>query len=146
VTSDGVGNPVDFYLGTNKVGTVVDSPYVVAVTNVPAGEYDLRVGTTNVLGVYTLYPPGPPSYHTVKVIEPRFHQPDRRDSSSFSFDFDGTLPYATNIVEQSTDLRAWIPIATNVTTTNAFSYQDTNALESLRFYRMKLFTVEPLLP
>ncbi|MCI0538038.1 MAG: Ig-like domain-containing protein [Verrucomicrobiales bacterium] len=145
-TSDGVGNPVDFYLGTNKVTTVVDPPYVITISNVPAGEYNVRVGTTNALGVYSLYPEDAASRYVLKVIEPLFHEPARPSSSSFTFDFNGTLPYATNIIEQSTDLRTWLPIATNVTTTNAFSFRDTNALESLRFYRMKLFTAEPLLP
>ncbi len=143
--SDGVGNPVDFYLGTNKVGTVVDPPYIVTVTNIPAGVYNVRVGTTNSVGVYRLYPEVP-NYNALVVIEPTFRQPAKLDTNSFSFDFEGTLPFMTNIVEQSVDLRTWFPIATNTDTTNVVSFRDTNAVESLRFYRMKVLTVLPLLP
>jgi hypothetical protein len=136
-----VGNPVDFYLGTNKMGTVVDPPYLFTVTNVPAGEYKVQVGTTNASGVYTLDPGDGKLY----VIEPTFQNPSRPDSRSFAFDFGGTV-LSTNITERSSDLRTWIPLATNVTITNAFSYRDTNAVDALRFYRMKIFTVLDLLP
>lgn len=41
--SDGIDNPVDFYVGTNLVGTVADPPYTLTVTNVPEGRYELIV-------------------------------------------------------------------------------------------------------
>ncbi len=144
--SDGVGNPVDFYFGTNKVGTVVDPPYVLSVTNLPAGEYNLRVGTTNAAGMYTLFPPID-NYYMVRIIEPSFVQPRRPDSNTFTFDFTKTLTYGTNVIEVSTDLRSWLPIATNEATTSSFSFRDDSATNALsRFYRAKVFPWGRLLP
>jgi hypothetical protein len=142
--SDGVGNPVDFYLGTNKVGTVVDPPYVLSVTNIPASYYYMRVGTTNVAGVYTLYPALVPG---ISVIEPTFEQPRRVDPSTFTFNFTKTLSYNTNIIEQSPDLLNWFPIGAIMTTNGSFSFSDPNATNALsRFYRMRMVPFWRLLP
>jgi hypothetical protein len=143
--SDGYDTPVDFYVDTNIVGTVVDPPYRVTVTNLPAGEYTLRLGNLSIYSGYLLFPEAAPP--TLHVIVPSFLQPSRPDSNSFTFNFDDTLPRATNIIEQSGDLRTWIPIATNVSTTNSFSFRDAEATNSLsRFYRVKLFPWERILP
>jgi hypothetical protein len=126
------------------VGTVVDPPYVISVTNIPASDYDIRVGTTNRFGVYTLYPELP---YGISVIEPSFEQLRRLGSSTFSFNFTKTLSYNTNIIEQSPDLQNWSPIGAIITTNGIFSFIDPNATNALsRFYRMRMTPWARLLP
>jgi hypothetical protein len=84
-----------------------------------------------------------PSQATIScAIEPTFQNQVTPTAAASLFPADAVID---NITERSSDLRM-ASIATNVTTTNAFSYRDTNAVDALRFYRMKIFTVLDLLP
>lgn len=49
----------------------------------------------------------------------------------------GITPGRTNIIEASTNLLSWIPVLTNVATTNTFALVDTDAINfNRRFYRL----------
>jgi len=41
------------------------------------------------------------------------------------------------VVETSTNLSGWLPLATNVSSGGWFIFQDTNALAAPRFYRIR---------
>jgi cellulose 1,4-beta-cellobiosidase len=53
----------------------------------------------------------------------------------FTLQFQG-VPGRNYIVQTSTDLVNWIPVATNQTVGNTFTYTDTNAIASAQFYRV----------
>jgi hypothetical protein len=65
------------------------------------------------------------------------HQLVKMPSGAIHISAVGITPGRTNIVEASTDLKTWLPIWTNVSTSRTFETVDTNAASmEQRFYRL----------
>jgi hypothetical protein len=61
----------------------------------------------------------------------------KQPSGAIHLTASGVTPGRTNIVQASSDLASWVPISTNVATTNTFMVVDSDATNfNRRFYRL----------
>jgi hypothetical protein len=130
---------VEFFVGTNLVGTVTQTetftnttpPYVVAVTNIPEGDYVLSVKKNGAGVNYAACKPT-----IIHVAKLGIQSPRLASSNRFTFDVVTSFPTNQNVIEASSNLLNWTAISTNVPMTNTFTFTDPSpATNSPRFYR-----------
>jgi hypothetical protein len=141
-----VGGPdlssVEFFVGPNSVGTVSQSgpfttttpPYTLVVSNVPQGDYRLYI---------QWYGYGAPSFApglcegpVIHVTKLGLNLPRLNSDSRFEFDVVTSFPTNQNVIEASSNLLNWVPISTNVPSSNTFTFTEPlPATNSPRFYR-----------
>jgi hypothetical protein len=132
--------PVDFFVGTNWVGTVTQAgpltattpAYSLTVTNrLHEGDYVLRVKKDGFFA--NLASCDSP---TIRVTKLGMHSPRLTPTGEFEFDVVTSFPTNQNVIEASSNLLNWTPISTNVPFTNTFPFTDPSpATNSPRFYR-----------
>ncbi len=62
----------------------------------------------------------------------------RDTNGAFSLNITGIVPGSTNLVEASTNLTTWSVIATNLSSSNSFSFTDNSATNhNWQFYRIR---------
>ncbi|MBI3413928.1 MAG: Ig-like domain-containing protein [Verrucomicrobia bacterium] len=129
--SIGIETPAYFFLGTNLVGTVDDPPYSMIVSNLTEGFYRLGLGAPDGKGGFFI------GYYRFITVVPLLIQASQSDTNrSFAFRAAGRVAGKATVVEASTNLVAWEPISTNLTSTNSFLFTDPQATNfSRRFYR-----------
>ncbi len=112
---DGSVTRVDFYVDTNLVGTVTSVPFSVTLTNLAAGSYALTAKATDNRDASTVSTPvtitvsTPGTAATLTNPQPL---PSAANFQNFQFTLNGTAG-ATYVVDASTNLTAWTPVATN---------------------------------
>jgi len=134
---DGTVTKVEFHAGTTVLG-VVNNPGAnpsLTVTNLAAGNYTLTAVATDNGGATTTS-----AGVTIHVVQPamvKISAPQRLSSTAFQFSY-GATPGLTYIIQRSTQLPNFTPVATNLATAATQTFRDNNANGALNFYRVKL--------
>jgi hypothetical protein len=133
---------VEFFVGTNAVGIMAQTGpftnttpiYSIMVTNLPEGEYGLRVRKDNFATAY--FASGSCNPPIIRVTKLGVNAPKLTPTGQFAFEVVTSFPTNQNVIEASSNLLNWFPISTNVPFTNTFTFTDTSpATNSPRFYR-----------
>ncbi|GEM_PF-1497969 len=124
---------VEFYVGTNLVGTVLGAPFTASVTNLPLGSYTLtaiardNVGATATNSIAISVENPPPTLSAAKAT-----------AGMFMFNVNGLIAGKTNILQTTTNLSSpasWVSLSTNVAAAPSASF--TNSLSPGRgFFRV----------
>lgn len=132
--TDGNVTNVLFLQGTASLGNVPNSPYLVTVRNLAAGDYtfsavasdDGGAKATNAIAIHVLAP-APISLSRVQ----------RLSATSFQFSYSANegLRY---VVQRSGDLMHWTALTTNVANSGSEMFLDQNATGNPGFYRVGL--------
>ncbi|MDB6027165.1 MAG: hypothetical protein JWM68_3388 [Verrucomicrobiales bacterium] len=128
---DGSVSKVEFFRGTNKLGTVTNSPYSSLWSNLPAGNFSLTAIATDNLGANSTSAP-------VNISVPMLlTSPQRLTNGQFKMLFYGTSGN-TYVIDGSTNLISWQALYTNFTTNSPWQVIDTTATNYVRrFYRTR---------
>ena len=130
---------VEFFLGTNSVGVMPPSGpfnattplYFLTVTNVPEGDYLLRVKQGDVF--VNAASCQPTIIHVAKL---GMQYPRLTPNGRFAFDVVTSFPTNQNIIEASSNLLNWTAISTNVPMTNCFTFTEPSpATNAPRYFR-----------
>jgi hypothetical protein len=130
---------VEFFLGTNSLGTVTQTGpltastplYTLNVTDVPEGDYVLNVKKDGLSVRYASCKSIIIRVGKLGLQSPRLSL-DRR----FEFDVVTSFPTNQNIIVASSNLLNWVPISTNVPSSNTFTFTEPSpATNAPRFYR-----------
>lgn len=132
---DGTVARVEFYQGSQLLGTDTTPPFEVAWNNVPAGEYRLIARAVDNLGLAADSAP----VHVVvaaPAVRPRLVNARLNAAGAVEFRFEGT-PGSRFQVQASTDLKTWTTVGEVVLGPGAPPFTD-NAPRNLphRFYRL----------
>ncbi|MBI3415014.1 MAG: Ig-like domain-containing protein [Verrucomicrobia bacterium] len=133
-TSTGRGEAARFFIDNNFVAVVGDPPYQITVTNLSDGPHRLVVDTENSFNLpnFSSYGDG----RNITIVPLLIQQALTDTNHSFSFLAAGRVAGKATVIEASTNLVTWQPIATNLTSTNSFLFTDPQATNfSRRFYR-----------
>ena len=124
---------VEFFEGANSLGKVTNSPFVLAVSNLVAGDYTLRARASDRTSLVSTS--APVQISLITPAELRFAPPTYRDGV-FSVSLD-TTPRLTYVVEASSNVSsAWTALSTNVATGNSLKVSDSDAPSRFqRFFR-----------
>ena len=134
--------PVEFFVGTNSVGTVTQSgPFTVStplysltVTNMIEGDYQLSLRKESYSA--DSYAPGSCDGVFIHVTKLGIRPPRLTPDSRIEFDVVTSFPTNENVIEVSWNLLNWSPISTNVPSSNTFTFTEPSpATDSPRFYR-----------
>jgi hypothetical protein len=140
VASLGDAGPVEFFVGTNSVGTVSQiepfnaalPPYKLTVTNLSEGDYQL---TARYLGEGGSVGPG----RTIHVTKLALLFPRLTLNGQLEFQVVTSFPDRQTVIEASPNLVKWNPIFTNVPSSNTFNFTEpSGATNSLKFYRARV--------
>ena len=136
--------PVEFFIGTNSVGLVNGTRYLMATTppasvtvsNLEAGEYKLNVQYREQHGLYC---PCSRITNTIHVVNLGVEYPRLTPAGQFQFEVLTSFPGVKTIVQASPDLAGWTPVSTNYPTGNSFLFTEAApATDARRFYRVVL--------
>jgi hypothetical protein len=130
VSSGSVTN-VEFFGNSNSLGSVQASPFNLTTGNLAAGSYALNAvataagvsATSSVVNITVVSPVA------VLVTAPII------TNGQFSFDY-AANPGLTYVVENSSNLVNWLPVATNVAAGNPTHFTDSFAPGGSRYYRV----------
>jgi hypothetical protein len=123
---------VQFLVNNNLLASENSGPYSAITNNLTAGAYTLSaiakdnngLSATNSVAITVVTPSG--------VSLTNFSHPSDTDFQ-FAYSADLGLKY---VVEKSSDLMSWIPVATNQAANNPVIFDDPNATNDLYFYRV----------
>jgi hypothetical protein len=133
---------VEFFVGANSVGIVMQTGpftnttpvYSLTVTNIPEGDYGLRVRKDNFSTGY--FASGSCQPPVIRVTKLGMQLPRLTPDSKFEFDVVTSFPSNQTIIQASSNLINWVPISTNVPLSNTFTFTEPSpATNSPRFYR-----------
>jgi plastocyanin len=137
---DDTVSKVDFFAGTNRLGTVTNPPAgpsltVLTVSNLAAGNYTLKAVATDSRGASTTV-----SNVLIKVVTPApivLSSPQLVSASAFQFAYsaDQGLSY---VVLRSGGLPGFTAINTNKAAGNRVFFLDTSATGAVNFYGVRL--------
>jgi hypothetical protein len=134
--SGGTITNVEFFQGTTSLGNVAASPFVVTVKNLPAGDYNFSAVATDNAGLTA-----------ANTIAVHVVAPSSISISGLNFSQPGHLQFTYSaiigrsyVVWRSTNLATWTALGTNTATSVSERFVDTNAAESLGFYRIQLLS------
>jgi hypothetical protein len=131
VSSDNNLNPVEFYVGTNLVGSVLNPPYQIVLSNLAVGTYALSAQIKSLTGLASTG-----AVAQVTVSDFLLHPAGMDHDGNFHLRVGGVAAGTTNVVEASPDLLVWAPLVTNLVTTNYVDFVDPGAgNDCQRFYR-----------
>jgi hypothetical protein len=132
-TGGGTVTNVSFFAGTNALGSATSAPFALQAANLAAGAYALTavasaggVSATSAVVNITAVIPLPVSVTTSAISNGQF---------TFSYTANPGLRY---VIEDSLDLSTWLPLATNVASSNPSAFSDAVNTNALRFYRVGL--------
>jgi plastocyanin len=123
---------VDFLLDGNTIGSQASSPFELTASNLAAGNYNLTVRASDNAGLSSISAPV-----NISVVDPvtisnfLVHV----DGNQFLFNHTAN-PGLSYVVENSSNLVEWTPVATNTATTNQVQVTNSFQVGGLRFYRV----------
>ncbi|MBI3418001.1 MAG: Ig-like domain-containing protein [Verrucomicrobia bacterium] len=117
--SDNNVTPVDFYIGTNLAGSVLDPPFRVIVTNLTAGTYDLSLRITDLKGNEFRS-----TSSQITVVDLSLQTPQYTPPGGLRFQVKSGLPGKVHVLQLSTNLVKWLSIQTNVPNSEIFEFVD----------------------
>ncbi len=134
--SDGTVASVQFLTGTTVLTNCLTAPFFGVANNLGAGSYTLTAIATDNLGAT-----GTNSV-TISVVTPvavALSQPQIFARTNFQFNYPANVGLSY-VVSRATNLAApnWIPLLTNMATTPAVTFVETNAVLNPAFYRVGL--------
>lgn len=134
--SDGSVAVVSFFAGTTLLGIVTNPPSgpSVELTNFAVGNYTLTAVATDDGGAITTS-----SGINISVVAPgpiTLSSARRPSATAFQFDYAATLGLSY-VVEQSADLRNWVPRSTNTAATSPVIFSDNATTTGANFYRIR---------
>jgi Bacterial Ig domain len=124
---------VAFFQGTTSLGSVKVPPFIIVATNLLANPYSLTaVATAAGLSITS-------SVVNISVVTPLAVSNSAPAISGGNFSFDYTAnPGLTYVIENSSNLVNWVPIATNVAASSSVSFTNNPGLAPLDFYQVVL--------
>jgi hypothetical protein len=129
--SSGTVTNVAFFAGTTLLGSAQTSPFNVTSSSLAAGSYSLTAVAT-AAGVSATS-----AAVSISVVAPVAISNSVPGISGGQFSFDYTANAGlTYVVEGSSNLVNWMPIATNVASSSTVNFTDTSGLSTLRFYEV----------
>ena len=129
--SSGTVTNVGFFAGGTLLGSAQTSPFSFTVSNLAAGDYSLTAVAT-AAGVSATS-----AAVNISVVSPVAVSISNPSIAGGRFSFDYTAnPGLTYVIESSSNLLHWAPIATNVASTNSVYFTDPTGLGLLRFYEV----------
>lgn len=135
---DGQIAQVEFFTGTNLVGTVASPPFEFAWLNPPPGRYELRARATDDRGAWTASAPA--TFDVTPFVPAELGEAAFVPDAGFRLTLRGTTN-AAYVIETASKLSPppdWQPLVTNTLASGALTFTDTNALQSpRRFYRAR---------
>jgi hypothetical protein len=130
--ADGTVAHVDFFSGTNLLGTATQLPYGFTWSNTPPGNYTLWARATDNVGATNS---SPPISITVQPLTLTLLS-GRQTNRQFTLQFQGQ-DNQSYVVENSTNLLAWLPVWTNSASNGLTTLVVSNATAPQRFYRVR---------
>lgn len=124
---------LQFYEGSNLLGTQTNSPYSVVVSNLAAGPYTFSAVATDTNG---LSGTNSVSIQVVTPVATSISAP-LRTPGTFQFSY-GASPGLTYVVQRALTLPNWVPINTNLAASPSVLFQDASAPASTAYYRVQL--------
>jgi hypothetical protein len=137
--------PIQFFVGTNQVGSVDDGtpfsaatpPRSVIVSNLVEGEYKLtvRYGGQNGSRCISCQL----ATNTIRVVRLGVRTPVLTSDGQVQFEVVTSFPGRETIIQASSNLLDWLAVSTNRPCTNAFTFSEPFAANrAQRFYRVWL--------
>ena len=125
---------VQFFQGAASLGSVATSPYSVPVSGLGVGDYAfsaVAADSNGLRGTNSI------TVHVVAPVPIVLSAPQLLSPTDFRFDYSANtgLRY---VIQQSSDLNAWVPIKTNMAVGGLETFDDTNVLMNPGFYRVGL--------
>jgi plastocyanin len=125
---------VQFLEGTTVLANETTGPFSTTANNLAAGNYTLTaiaqdssgLSATNSVGISVVTPVAVSLSKLFKFAATNFQ---------FSYSVNTGLDY---VIQRSTNLTTWVPVATNVAASNPIVFTDINATNKLDFYRVGL--------
>jgi hypothetical protein len=139
---NGDTGPVHFFVGTNEVGVVTQSGpltnttafYSLNVTNIAEGDFSLRVWKYSLAD--RCFATGYCTPPDIRVTKLGMQFPRLAPDGRFELDVVTSFSTNQNVIEASSNLLNWVPITTNVPSSNTFTFTEPSpATNSPRFYR-----------
>jgi hypothetical protein len=131
--SSGIVTNVTFYNGAAVLGSVTNSPFGIIASNLAASAYALTAVAT-AAGISTTS-----AVVNISVVSPVVVSNSLPAISGGQFSFSYTAnPGLTYIVEGSSNLLNWVPLATNVASSGSVNFTDTSGLTAQGFYEVVL--------
>jgi hypothetical protein len=119
--------------GTGSGSVYYYSDLNLATTNVPPGVYAIYGKISD--GVHTRYLYTPEEVEIVSIQQPPVLGIVKSNGAQFVISING-VPGQTNVLQTSTDLQNWLPLATNTLTSETWNYTNSAANNvSGQFYR-----------
>jgi len=106
-------DPLSFLVGTNRIAANVDRSDTATVTNLAEGDYVVKVD-----GFFC----DCPDPIKIRVAKAGITRPVRQADGSFRFSGFTTVQSKQTVIESSTNLLNWSPIATNSPSPNSFHF------------------------
>jgi hypothetical protein len=137
--------PIDFFLGTNRIGSVDDGtsfsadtpPRSIVVSNLLAGEYKLTVRYAGQNGDYCIS--CQLSTNIVRVVKLGIRSPSLTVDRRLEFAVVSSYPGRPTIIEASSNLVDWHGVSTNIPSSNVFNFAEpVVAGPGQRFHRVWL--------
>lgn len=137
--------PVEFYVGTNRVGTVAQQgflsattpPATVVVSNLDVGEYNLTVRYQGTIGDFCGWCLD--FTNRIRIVDLGAQVLPVRWGEPFRFDVVTAYTNRPHVVERSGDLHNWLPVETNTPLTSRYPFTESVLLppsDTGRFYRV----------
>lgn len=132
--TDGSVTNVLFLQGTTSLGNVQNSPYLVAVHNLTAGDYTFSAVASDDGGATAT------NAITIHVVTPTpitLSQAQRLSPAAFQFSYSASIGLRY-VVQRSEDLTHWTALNTNTATSSLERFLDQDATGNPGFYRVGL--------
>lgn len=135
--SDGTVTKVQFFAGTNSLGSVTNPPATASfkVNNLSAGNYTLTAVATDNGGASTTS--AGIGIRVVAAGSLTVSSVQHPNATTLQFNYTAT-PGLSYVVDRSADLRNWVPQNTNTAATASVTFSDNAASASANFYRVRL--------
>jgi len=130
---DGSVAKVEFFDGSVKIGETTNSPYSIVWLSPSLGGHTLSARALDNLAATANSTPVEVTVAGLAIGEPALAAID----GSVSFQFAGQSG-SSYVIEVSTDLESWMPMATNAVVNGIARFVDLHPTDSQRFYRVRL--------
>jgi hypothetical protein len=131
--SSGTVTNVTFYSGGVPLGSATAAPFSITASNLAANSYSFTAVAT-AAGISTTSPPV-----SITVVSPVPVSLSAPAVAAGQFSFGYTVnPGLTYVIESSSNLFNWVPIGTNLASSNPSVFTDSSGLGAQRFYQVVL--------